>query len=78
MNDNLDILRRMKTDDTFHHATYRDIGSLWEGLYIYGNDVNGCRGFSLVCSFPKDSPDLAEAESLVRGSGVSVGAYGRG
>ena len=74
----LDALRQMQADGTFDHATYRNIGTLWEGLWIYGKDPKGFRGYAVVGCFAKDAADLQAAEALVRGTGVSVGAYGRG
>ena len=74
----LDALDRLFALGRFDHATYREIGSIWEGLYVYGKDSQGCRGFSLVGCFAKDSPDLRAAESRCRRTGISVGAYGHG
>ncbi len=62
----------------FHHATYRNIGTLWEGLWIYSKSPTGFRGFDLAGSFLKDSPDLNAAEELIRHTGISVGSYGQG
>lgn len=77
---NLDKLREMLADGTFHHATYRNQRTVWEGLYIYRRDPDGMRGFSLVMAFSKymNDPDLPAAEELVNGTGVSLGAYGAG
>lgn len=61
----------------FHHATYRDIGKLWEGLWIY-QKYDGLRGFEPVGSFLKDSPELETAMELTRSTGISVSSYGRG
>ena len=74
----LQDLQTLLDNGTFHHATYREIGTLWEGLWIYGKDIRGFRGYSVVGCFGKDHADLAVAHKLVRGTGVSVGAYGRG
>lgn len=74
----ISILKLLLDNQTFHHATYRNHGTLWEGLHIYKKDPNGMRGFSHVGAFYKDNPELRQAESLVRGTGVSVGAYGAG
>ena len=74
----LDDLAAALADGTFDHATYRDHGTVWEGLWIYGKAANGFRGYAPMGCFAKNSPELAEAEALVRGTGVSVGAYGRG
>lgn len=71
-------LKQLQVSGNFHHATYRDIGKIWEGLYIYRKDesANGYRGFSLAGSFNVRDAELEEAMSLC--SGVSVGAYGEG
>ena len=74
----IEELKQMMDKGTFHHATYRDVGSLWEGLWIYERDLEGCRGFSCAGAFLKDSVDLSAAQELVRGTGISVGAYGQG
>jgi hypothetical protein len=71
-------LRELFESGQFHHATYRDIGKVWEGLYFYKKDPEGMRGFSLVGCIGKNDPDLPLAEDLVRGTGVSVGSYGAG
>ena len=73
----LDVLKAMLADAAFHHATYRDHGTLWEGLWIYAKDEKGFHYAPAGCFF-KDSPDLDAAFKLVRGTGISVGAYGRG
>jgi len=70
-------LKDLLASGEFHHATYRNFGTLWEGLWIYKRYA-GLRGFVPVGSFPKDSPFLKEAESLVGGRGISVGSYGQG
>lgn len=78
-NDKLSKLKAMLADGTFHHATYRDIGKCWEGLFIYPKEEGGFRGYGgPVFSFRKNDPDLEAAHELLRGTGASVGAYGRG
>ena len=71
-------LRNLKASGQFHHATYRDHGRLWEGLWVYRNASNGFRGYEPAGCFYKDSPELDAAYAEVRGAGVSVGAYGEG
>lgn len=73
----LEKLKELLASGQFHHATYRDIGTLWEGLVIYVKEDTKV-GFHPAGSFPKDDPDQDAAYDLVRGTGVSVGAYGRG
>ena len=74
----LDALQTLLNSGQFHHATYRNVGTLWEGLWIYEKNANGFRGYSVVGSFPKGDRELEQAHKLVRGSGISVGSFGRG
>ncbi len=62
----------------FHHATYRNFGTVWEGLWFYVKDSEGFRGYTVLGCVNKSDPDLEAAHALVRGTGVSVGSYGRG
>lgn len=62
----------------FHHATYRNFGTVWEGLHIYVIDPKGMRGFSLAGSFNRRDPNLKAAEDMVAHTGVSIGAFGEG
>lgn len=73
----LEKLQAMLADKTFHHATYRNRGTLWEGLWIYRKE-NCSRKFGPVGAFLKDSADLEAAHNLVRHTGVSVGSFGQG
>jgi hypothetical protein len=52
--------------------------TLWEGLWIYVKEADGFRGYAPAGCFPKDDPELKAAEDMVRGTGISVGAYGQG
>ncbi len=74
----LAVLQALLDSGLYHHATYRNLGTLWEGLHIYVYDAVAARGFTHAGAFLKDNPELAAAEELVRHTGVSVGAYGRG
>lgn len=69
-------LEDMLAAGAFHHATYRNVGSLWEGLYIYRKDEEFGRGFRLDLVFPAGDED--EAYELIRHTGVSLGSYGEG
>lgn len=71
-------LKQLQDSGEFHHATYRELGTIWEGLYIYRKDPDPkWIGYRLVGSFNKnDGPILEEAMELCRG--ISVGAYGKG
>lgn len=73
----LEELKRLMESGEFHHATYRDKGTLWEGLWVYRR-YNGLRGFEPAGAFLKGNIDAEAAWELVRGTGVSVGAYGQG
>ena len=74
----LDELRALLASGDFHHATYRNGGTLWEGLHIYAKRTDGFRGYAHCGAFLRDDNTLKDAEELVRGTGVSVGAYGQG
>lgn len=76
----LEQLKQLMDSGEFHHATYRNIGTIWEGLYIYRKDDKPkWVGYELVGSFNKnDGEVMNQAEDMVRHTGVSVGAYGRG
>jgi hypothetical protein len=73
----LEKLRALLDSGAFHHATYRNEGTLWEGLWIY-KKMDQHPGYVPDGAFFKDSPHLDEAHKLVRHTGVSVGAFGRG
>mgnify|MGYP006055338483 CR=1 FL=1 len=77
MQTKIEILRAILDSGLFHHATYRDIGTCWEGLWIYQKD-EALRGFVPVLSFGKNDPELNVAHDLVRHTGVSVGSFGGG
>ena len=74
----IDELKALKESGNFHHATYRNQNTLWEGLWIYQRDPQGFRGYSPAGAFFKDSPDLDAAYDVVHGTGVSLGAFGCG
>ena len=78
MND-LELLKSLIHEGMLHHATYRNHGTLWEGLHFYAVAPDGFRGYSHAGSIHKDDPDLPAAEQLCAGiTPISVGAYGRG
>lgn len=77
MKPTLNELQAILDNGTFHHATYRNIGSIWEGLYIYTKSSMG-RGFEPSLCFGKNDPDIYQAEDMVRHTGVSLGGYGNG
>lgn len=74
---NIIQLKELVSSGEFHHATYRNMGTLWEGLWIY-KKYEGLRGFIDCGCFAKDNLEFDEAQQLVRHTGVSVGSYGRG
>lgn len=71
-------LKAMLEDGSFHHATYRHDGRLWDGWYIYRKDDLGFRGFSLALSFSTKSHLKEAVTELVRNTGYSLGSYGNG
>lgn len=73
-----EALRALLAAGEFHHATYRNQGTLWEGLWIYRKSLDGFRGYDVATCISKGSPDLDAAIELLRGTGMSLGAYGRG
>ena len=73
----LDELKALKDSGEFHHATYRNFGTLWEGLWIYRR-YDGLRGFDVAGAFQKNDPNLPAAEAMVADTGISVGSYGHG
>jgi len=74
----LNELQSLRSSGLFHHASYRNHGTLWEGLWIYVKSEGGFRGYAPAGAFFKDDTDLDAAHEVVRGTGVGVGAYGRG
>jgi len=78
--ENLRQLKDLLDSGEFHHATYRDIGTLWEGLHFYRRAPSGHRGFEYAgcINAKRDASVMDEAQKLVKGTGVSVGSYGKG
>ena len=74
----IEQLRALLASGEFHHATYRCIGTVWEGLWIYRKSADGFRGYDVVTCITKGSPDIDAAHTLCAGTGISVGAYGGG
>jgi len=70
-------LRQLMESGQFHHATFRNRGTIWEGLWIY-RKYDGLRGFEPAGAFLKDNPDSESAYEMTRSTGISVGAYGQG
>jgi hypothetical protein len=74
----LETLKELRESGQFHHATYRCKNTLWEGLWIYVKEADGFRGYGPAGFFPVGDPELDAAFEAVRGTGISVGAYGQG
>jgi len=72
-----DVKKLIETNE-FHHASYRDIGTIWEGWHVYVKDTNGFNGFLLVGCIGKNHPEIEQAYQLLRNTGYSVGSYGNG
>lgn len=73
----LEELKQLMESGQFHHATYRNLNTLWEGLWIY-RKYDGLRGFEPVGCFGKEDANLKAAEDMVRHTGISFGSYGKG
>ena len=67
-------LVNLRLSGRFHHATYRNQGTLWEGLWIY-EKTDDAIGYIPAGSFCKDSPDLKAAENYVKDTGISFGSF---
>ncbi len=79
MIERLKQLKDLLDSGEFHHASYRSMGTLWEGLWIYRRSATGFRGYEVSgIAFMKADPDLDAAHDLVKNTGVSVGSYGKG
>lgn len=73
----IEMLMELLASGQFHHATYRNQGTIWEGLWIYQKSETGFRGFEAVGFFGRQTAHLEQAEQLVSHTGVSLGSYGR-
>ena len=77
----LDELQSLIESNRFHHATYRNLGTLWEGLYIYArDDSQDWIGYRLVdCFNAREQPsELRSAEDMIRQQttgGIAVGSF---
>lgn len=76
----LERLKELVATEQLHHATYRNRGTVWEGLWYYRISIGpgAFRGFELDGSVLKDDPDYEEAYRVLAGRGLHVGAYGGG
>jgi len=71
-------LRHLLQSGELHHATYRGMGTVWEGLWFYRRSKTGFRGYELDGAVLKNDPDIDAAMALVAHTGISVGSYGCG
>ena len=73
-------LQNLLSSDQFHHATYRNQGTVWEGIWFYKKDSSekSFQGYILEGCVNKSDPDLEEAYKLLAGKGMSVGSFGEG
>ena len=74
-------LKTLLAEGRFHHATHRTGSGLWNGLWIYEND-DPSSPFPYkpaLCFYDSEGrAQQDEAYSLVRHTGISVGARGQG
>lgn len=77
----LECLQSLLAAGELHHATYRNVGTLWEGLHLYRKAADGFRGYAHAGSISKmEAADLDAAYILLKqaGIGASFGSYGNG
>ena len=74
----LDKLKALIAKGELHHATYRNRGTVWEGVWFYRHDTDGFRGFSIAGCVNKVDPDFEESFRVLAGHGMSIGAFGEG
>lgn len=74
----LEELTALLDSGEFHHATYRNQGTLWEGLWVYRNSDKGFQGYEVAGCFPKGEEGEASRELSTRRIGTHVGAFGTG
>jgi hypothetical protein len=81
MSTKIEQLKALCNSGKFHHATYRDIGTLWEGLRVFPKEENGFNGFGWSrLFFGKDDPELVAAQDYLRSVnvGTHLGSFGNG
>jgi hypothetical protein len=71
-------LKALIASGGFHHATYRNRGTVWEGIWFYRVAPDGFHGFEVDGCINKDDPDLEAAYVVLSGKGLHVGAFGDG
>ena len=80
MNKNLELLKELLESGDFHHATIRNIGTPWEGVWFYRKSNTVHRGFEVAgyINAELDKEVIDEAIELVKGTGINMGCYGKG
>lgn len=74
----IDELRALIASGELHHATYRNKGTVWEGIWFYPRDPKGFRGYGIPGCVSVNDQDIEEAFRLLAGKGMHVGCYGGG
>lgn len=67
----INVLRNLIASGNFHHATYRNTGTVWEGLWYFRKDTTVASGSTVVGCVLKTDPDIDAACELVKGAGVN-------
>jgi hypothetical protein len=71
-------LQALIASGQLHHATYRNRGTVWEGIWVYRKAADGFRGYEVETGILKSDPDYERAYEVLQGKGLHVGAYGGG
>jgi hypothetical protein len=74
----IDVLKALIVSGEFHHVTYRNRGTVWEGLWFYRKSADGFRGYEVAGCVNKSDPDYDDAYKVCAGKGLHVGSYGNG
>lgn len=76
----LDELKTLLASGDLHHATYRNKGTVWEGIWFYKRSTGlmAYRGYEVAGCVNKDDPDFEEAFRVLAGKGMHVGCFGGG
>jgi hypothetical protein len=74
----IEHLRFLIEHGELHHVTYRNRGTVWEGLWFYARSKDGFRGYEVAGCVNKNDPDYEDAYKLTQGIGLHVGSYGNG
>ncbi len=74
----LDELKALIASDELHHATYRNKGTVWEGIWFYKRSADGFRGFDVAGCVSKNDPDFEGAFRVLAGKGLHIGCFGGG